>query len=62
MENCSEINISFLHACLFGNDNSLKDYSKKNNFQFCIDFESNKYMVRILFSKNFDVLIISVTV
>ena len=44
--------------CVFftntGNDYSLKDDRKKNLkifFRFCIEYESNKYMFRILFKK-----------
>ena len=59
-----QINISFLHACFFKMletiTHSKITQRKKNNFQYCIDYESNKYMVRFFF--NFDVLIITVAI
>ena len=61
MENFLFWNKYFFSSYVFfknvGKDYTLKDYSqkiiKKKFFQFCVDCESNKYMVRIIFSKNF---------
>ena len=56
----SEINISFLCACFFKMLETITHYkiSRKKltttttkYFQFCIDYESNKYMMRILLLK-----------
>ena len=48
---CSEKNISFLYACFLKYWKRLLVKRLQKNFQFCIDYESKKCMVGILFLK-----------